>query len=146
MNISENTFLRSDPRLSRFDPLSRIIYFDDFDEGMNGWTALIGNYEHSLDNMLPGFKGFTQPMLSSCSHWDTGSHGSFDGTYALKIATSPRAGVMNTAIKRVTWRHAGPIQLELYFAFKPEASELLLSELDVRSVGFLFDLRTVSTG
>ena len=39
-----------DPRLSRFDPLSRVIYFDDFDRGMNGWTTLVGNYEDSLDD------------------------------------------------------------------------------------------------
>jgi hypothetical protein len=26
------------PKLSKYDPLKRIIYFDDFDEGINGWT------------------------------------------------------------------------------------------------------------
>ena len=45
----------ADPRLSRYDPLDRIIYFDDFDEGYNGWVGLIGNYEGSLDTMLPGY-------------------------------------------------------------------------------------------
>ena len=37
----------ADPRLSRFDPLDRIIFYDDFDDGIRGWSELIGNYEHS---------------------------------------------------------------------------------------------------
>ena len=27
----------SDLRLSKYNPLPRILFFDDFDEGMNGW-------------------------------------------------------------------------------------------------------------
>ena len=37
-----------DPRLSRFDPLERIFFYDDFDEGIRGWSELIGNYEHTF--------------------------------------------------------------------------------------------------
>ena len=48
---------------------------------------------------------------------------------------------MAFGIKRITFRHAGPIRLEAYFTFKPEASELRLSETDVRVVGFLYDLQ-----
>jgi hypothetical protein len=129
------------PKLSRFDPLSRIIFFDDFDEGMNGWTALVGNYEGSLDTMTRSYARHTQPMLSQLAHWDAGTHGSFDGTYAMKIATRPVRGERNTAIKRVTFRNASRIRVEAYFAFKPEATELRLSDLDVRSVGLLFDLQ-----
>jgi len=29
--------LRTDPRLSRFNPLPRILTYDDFDDGVNGW-------------------------------------------------------------------------------------------------------------
>ena len=29
----------ADPRLGKFDPLHRIIYFDDFDEGYNGYDG-----------------------------------------------------------------------------------------------------------
>jgi len=131
----------ADPRLSRYDPLTRIMYFDDFDQGMNGWTCLVGNYEESLATMTRSYARHTQPMLSQITHWDSGTHGSFDGTYALKIATRPVAGERNTAIKRVTYRRAARIRMETYFAFKPEASELKLSDLDVRSVGLLFDLQ-----
>jgi hypothetical protein len=132
----------ADPSLSRFDPLPRIIAFDDFDRGFCGWTQLVGNYEHSLDSMLPGYAQHSQAMLSTLSTWDFGSHGSFGGSYALKIATKPRRGAQNVAIKRLTFRRRGPIRLELYFTFKPEANELRLSETDVRSVGFLYDLQT----
>jgi hypothetical protein len=39
------------------------------------------------------------------------------------------------------WRVRGPLQLEAYFCFKPEASELARSELDVRAIGLLFDVQ-----
>jgi len=131
----------ADPRLSRYDPLGRIIYFDDFDEGYNGWVGLIGNYEGSLDTMLPGYQPLMQPMLSNVTHWDTGSHGAFDGTYALKTATRPVKGQQNVTLKRITFRQLGRIQFECYFAFKPEANTMQLSELDVRSIGVIFDLQ-----
>ncbi len=133
--------IHANPALSRFDPLPRIIAFDDFDRGFCGWTQLVGNYEHTLDAMLPGYAQHTHAMLSTLPAWDFGSHGGVDGDYALKIATRPRKGAQNVAIKRLTFREAGPIRLEFYFTFKPEANELRLSETDVRSVGFIYDLQ-----
>lgn len=132
---------RADPNLSRFDPLPRIISFDDFSRGHCGWSQLVGNYEDDLDTMLPGYAQHTSAMLSTLPHWDAGSHGGMDSSYALKIATRPNAGAQNVAIKRHTFRRRGPIRFEVYFTFKPEASELKLGETDVRSVGFLFDLQ-----
>jgi hypothetical protein len=134
--------LRADPRLSRFDPLPRIICHDDFSRGHCGWSQLVGNYEDSLDAMLPGYAQHTSAMLSTLPHWDAGSHGAFDSSYALKIATRPRPGAQNVAIKRLTFRERGPIRLEAYVTFKPQATELKLSETDVRSFGFLFDLQS----
>lgn len=133
--------LRANPDLSRFDPLPRIISLDDFSRGHCGWSQLVGNYEDDLDAMLPGYAQHTSAMLSTLAHWDAGSHGALDSSYALKIATRPRAGAQNVAIKRHTFRHRGPIRFEVYFTFKPEARDLKLSETDVRSVGFLFDLQ-----
>ena len=78
MTVTLQDLRLADPRLSRFEPMRRIICFDDFDRGYCGWT----------------------------------------------------------------FRQAGPIRLEFYFTFKPEATELRLSETDVRSVGFLYDLQT----
>jgi hypothetical protein len=135
--------LRADPRLSRFDPLPRIIAYDDFDGGCQGWTPLIGNYEDSLDSVLPPYWDLRGPMLSNLTVWDTGTDGSASGTYALKLATRPSVGGLAVAIKRLTFRRLGPIRLEAYFTFKPEASELRLSETDVRAVGVLFDLQDV---
>lgn len=134
--------LRADPALSRFDPLPRILSFDDFSHGHCGWSQLVGNYEDSLDSMLPGYAQHTSAMLSTLGHWDAGSHGGMDSSYALKIATRARPGAQNVAIKRHTFRKRGPIRFELFFTFKPEATEMKLSETDVRSVGFLFDLQS----
>jgi len=136
-----NLTYRADPRLNKFDPLERIIFYDDFDEGIRGWSELIGNYEHSLDSMLPEYSDMRPPMLSNLTMWDTGTAGSMEGDYALKLASRARAGSLATSIKRVTFRRRGHIQLECYFTFKPEASELRLSVNDVRAFGVLFDLQ-----
>ena len=141
MDELQKSLLRANPKLSRFDPLERILFYDDFDCGYQGWSELIGNYEGSLDSMLPEYQDLRPPMLSNLTMWDTGTAGSMEGTYALKLATRPRAGAIAVSVKRLTWRVRGPVQLEAYFCFKPEASELVLSEQDVRAVGVLFDVQ-----
>ena len=135
------TLMRAQPELSRFDPLPRILFHDDFDRGLQGWTGLIGNYEGSLDSMLPPYRDLRPPMLSNLTAWDTGTAGSLAGTYAMKLATRAQTGSLAVGIKRATFRMPSPIRLETYFAFKPEANELRLSEIDVRAVGVLFDLQ-----
>ena len=130
-----------DPGLSRFDPLPRIISHDDFARGHCGWSQLVGNYEDTLDTMLPGYAQHTSAMLSTLAHWDAGSHGGVDSSYALKIATRPVPGARNVAIKRLAMRARGPLRFEMYFTFKPEAVALKLGETDLRAVGFLFDLQ-----
>jgi len=80
-------------------------------------------------------------MLSSVTMWDTGTAGSLDGTYALKVATRPRAGHQAVAVKRLTWRQLGCVQVEAYVACKPEASELQLGDSDVGGFGLLLDLQ-----
>ncbi len=130
------------PELSRFDPLRRILCFDDFDRGFCGWAQHQGNYEGSLDTVLPGYAQMQAPMLSTLPNWDFGSHGGIDGTYVLKIQTLPQPGARSSAVKRLTFREAGPVRLEFYFTFKPEATEAKLSETDVRAFGLLFDLQS----
>ena len=141
MTASHSGERAAHPAATHFDPLARIIFADDFDHGLHGWTALIGNYEKSLDSMLPEWHDMRGPMLSNGTMWDTGSAGSWEGTYAMKLATRPRAGSIAVAVKRLTWRHAGPIQLEARLTFKPEATELELSELDIRHIGICFALQ-----
>ena len=129
------------PNLDIFNPLDRILVYDEFNSGMQGWTGLVGNYEHSLDSMLPEYADLTDPMLSNLSVWDTGTVGSWHGTYALKLATLPRPGALAVAIKRLTWRVATQIRWESIVTFKPEATEMALSNTDLRAFGILFDLQ-----
>ena len=139
------SLLSADPALSKFDPLPRILCFDDFDRGHCGWSQLIGNYEGDLDTMLAGYQPIASPMLSTIGHWDGGSHGGVDGSYVLKLATRPRRDAVTVGIKRLTFRQPCPIRLEFYMTFKPEASELALLEQDVKSIGFLLDLQGSDT-
>ncbi|WP_369684687.1 DUF6772 family protein [Devosia ginsengisoli] len=37
------------------------MFYDDFSQGMSGWTELLGNYTGSLRAMHPGYKQFTPP-------------------------------------------------------------------------------------
>jgi hypothetical protein len=135
------SILSADAQLSRFEPLQRILFYDDFNQGLQGWTSLIGNYEHSLDAMLPAYKDMRPPMLSNLTMWDSGTVGTLTGNYALKLATRPRTGSISFALKRTTFRVAAPIRLETFFTFKPEATKPRLGESDVRTVGVLFDLQ-----
>lgn len=141
MHELQRAILRADTRLSKYDPLPRILFFDDFTKGMSGWNMLLGNYTETLARRHPGYLGFVAPQISSVTHWDGGSHGALDGSYALKLATRARRGAQTVALKRLTFPKACELQMETYFTFKPEAIELKLSELDVRSFGFAFDFQ-----
>src|SRR5690625_6471058 len=60
----------SDPQLSKFRPLSRILTHDDFNTGLHGWVELGGNYNgkgeySSLDRH---FRDFRPPQLRSEEH------------------------------------------------------------------------------
>lgn len=114
------TLLRCDLRLSRFNPLPRILFYDNFDEGVNGWCELIGNHDGNLDNVRSVVADLRPPQLSSCSFFDIGTHGAMTGTYALKIATRAQANHMAQAIKRVTFVKRGLVQFETYFTYKAE--------------------------
>ncbi|MGO1769165.1 MAG: DUF6772 family protein [Microbacterium sp.] len=119
------TALRSsDPALSRFDPLPRILAHDDFNSGLHGWVELGGNYNGrgeyaSLDRH---FRDFRPPQLSSCDFFDVGTHGAMSGTYAMKLATRPYPGHTATSIRRLTMSGRGLVQIEAYLAYKSEAT------------------------
>ena len=118
MNVKD--LIRADRGLSRYNPLDRILFFDDFDEGMNGWCELIGNHDGNLDNVRSVMADLRPPQISSCTFWDIGTHGSVDGTYSLKLATRARAGHMSQTIKRMTMAGRGLVQFETYLTFKSE--------------------------
>lgn len=143
MNLpAYHELLRATPGLSRYDPLERIVYYADFDTGYCGFTETIGNYEGSLDTVIDGMVEFRPPQLSNRPMWDTGTAGTMQGCYALKLATRAKAGSVAAATKRLTWRRLGRVRMETHFGFKPEADELELSETAVRGVGFLLDLQS----
>lgn len=112
--------LESDKALSKFNPLRRILFYDDFDEGINGWTELAGNHNGNLDDLKVGLRDLRPPQLSNCSFFDIGTHGSLNGTYALKLATRPHPFHASVAIKRATYSQPGRVQFEMYFTFKSE--------------------------
>lgn len=114
------SILQADLRLSKYNPLPRILFFDDFDEGVNGWCELIGNHAGNLDDIRQLSKDFRPPQLSSCTFFDIGTHGSVDGTYSLKLATRPKKNHVAIAIKRLTYVRRGLVQFETYFTFKTE--------------------------
>src|SRR5690606_12477233 len=107
-------------RLEKFDPLERILFYDDFDEGANGWCELVGNHGGDLDRIRPAMRDLRPPQISSCTFFDIGTHGSLDGTYSLKLATRPRPGHQAVAIKRLTSQGRGRVQFETWFCFKAE--------------------------
>lgn len=109
-----------DPRLARFNPLKRILVFDDFDEGINGWAELVSNHNGNLDDLRPVLRDMRPAQLSNCTFFDTGTHGSMSGTYALKLATRARQFHTAASIKRLTFQKPGPVQFEMYFTFKAE--------------------------
>ena len=114
----------SDPRLSKFSPLSRILAHDDFNSGTHGWTELLGNYDGqgNLDTVDDHMRDFRPPQLSNCTFFDTGTHGAMSGTYALKLATRAHPGHTATAIRRLTMSGRGQLQIEAYFTYKAEAN------------------------
>ena len=120
----------SDVRLSKYNPLPRILCFDDFDEGINGWCELVGNHTGNLDQIRPIAKDFRPPQLSSCTFFDIGTHGSVDGTYSLKLATRALENHSAVAIKRMTYAARGRVQFEAYISFKAEIAGVSPSDWD----------------
>lgn len=114
----------SDPRYSRFQPLRRILTYDDFNSGTHGWVELGGNYngQGDLDTVDPFLSDFRPPQLSNCNFFDVGSHGAMSGSYALKLATRPYPGHTATAIRRLTMTGRGRLQIEAYFTYKAETN------------------------
>jgi hypothetical protein len=112
--------LAYDPELGRFRPLPRILLFDDFDTGINGWTELVANHNGNLDMLRPVLRDMRPPQLSNLTFFDIGTHGSMSGTYALKLATRPRPFSTAAAIKRLTYSRPGLVQFEMWYTYKAE--------------------------
>jgi len=118
-----HVLLSANPALSRFNPLPRILFVNDFDEGTHGWCELSGNHDNNLDNLRKKARDLRPPQLSNCSFFDTGTHGSISGNYALKVSTRPVPNHMSQLIKRFTYVAKGLVQFETYFTYKAEVVE-----------------------
>lgn len=112
--------LRADSELSKFNPLPRILFYDDFDNGINGWAELQANHNGNLDDLRAVLGDMRPPQLSNCGFFDIGTHGSMSGTYALKLATRPRPFHTAVGIKRLTYSKPSLIQFEMFFTYKAE--------------------------
>ena len=115
--------ISANPELSRFNPLPRILFVNDFDSGTHGWCELSGNHDNNLDNLRPRARDLRPPQLSNCTFFDTGTHGSINGTYSLKLATRPVPFHMAQLIKRFTYVAKGLVQFETYFTYKAEVND-----------------------
>jgi hypothetical protein len=118
--LDASALILANPELSRFRPLRRILFYDDFDDGINGWVELQANHNGNLDDLRPGFNDMRPPQLSSCTFFDVGTHGSLNGTYSLKLATRPKPFHSAAALKRFTYAQPCRVQLEMWFTYKPE--------------------------
>jgi Domain of unknown function (DUF6772) len=161
-----SALLRTDPLLSKYDPLERLLIVNDFDKGFHGWQTYFPDYDGwedyperypfveplgeiiarsrndaamRVDRRLP-LGPRSVPMLSSITSWDLGTYGSWDGTYALKIPTLAQAGSIGFAVKRLTSPFVGKLRFEAYFTYKSEPSDFKLGETDVRAFFLAFDV------
>ncbi|WP_426184900.1 DUF6772 family protein [Microbacterium sp. TWP3-1-2b2] len=147
-------FLSYDRGLERFNPLARVITYDDFDTGYNGWLDLTPNYVYddyeSFDSVVD-LGSWPATQLSSASMRFASSSGSMEGTYSLKLTTAPtggphteppRPGSMGHAIKRLS-RFGDPryIQIEAWYSYTPTQDREGLGEEDIRAIGFFFDVQ-----
>jgi hypothetical protein len=143
-----------DGQLERFNPLKRIVTFDDFDHGFNGWMDLTPNFVYddyeSFDSQVD-LTSWPPAMLSSASMRFAASHGSMSGTYSLKLTTAPNAaphteppadGSMGVVLKRLS-RFGDPskIQIETWYSYTPAQDRVGLGEEDIRAFGFYFDIQ-----
>ena len=143
--------------LEKFNPLSRILCYDDFDLGFNGWVDLTPNFVH------PGFQAnrstvdlgsWGPSMLSAAPMRFAASQGSMDGTYSLKLSTRPTAGryeqrptagSLGLAIKRLSkFNQDRYIQLEAWYSYTPQHDRVGTGEEDIRAFGMWFDIQDES--
>ena len=140
--------------LGKFRPLSRVITYDDFDLGFNGWMDLTPNFVYAdfrSDASVVDLEKWGPTMLSAAPMRFAASHGSMEGTYSLKLSTRPVAnryeeplapGGMGIAIKRLSnFEDPEKIQMEAWYAYTPQQDRLGLGEADIRAFGFFFDLQ-----
>ena len=139
--------------LTLYDPLSEILFCDDFDNGLNGWTAYAPNLRGDAIEYFDAQQRFSQvgpPMLSTMTYSLVGTSGSPHGTYSMKIATRPVAapptempskGSTGQALKRITFRKRQLLKFETTFGLKVEQDRPGIGETDLRAFAFFWDIQ-----
>ncbi|MDE5922159.1 MAG: hypothetical protein K2G79_01560 [Muribaculum sp.] len=149
---------------SRYQPLERIICYDIFNTGFNGWMTLLPNFTEYPDFDVPptlvNKDQWPPVMLSSATYRYPGSHGAMSGTFSLKLSTRPvhsryedipAPGSMGHAIKRLSFYRPGSrfLQIECWFSYTAEQDTLDaegtpqpgLHEKSIRAFGMGFDIQ-----
>ena len=149
---------------SRFMPLQRILAYDVFNTGFNGWMTLLPNFTEYPDFDVPptlvNKDQWPPVMLSSATYRYPGSHGAMSGTFSLKLSTRPvcsryeeipAPGSMGHAIKRLSFYRPGSryLQIECWFSYTAEQDTLSpegtpqpgLHETSIRAFGMGFDIQ-----
>ncbi|HUV06967.1 MAG TPA: DUF6772 family protein [Spirochaetia bacterium] len=139
--------------LKLYNPLLEILFCDDFDNGLNGWTAYAPNLQQDVMEYYPAQQRFTQvgpPMLSTMTYGLVGTYGSPAGTYSMKIATRPIAappdempvrGSTGQALKRFTLPRRQLLKFEMIFGIKVEQDRPGIGETDFRAFAFFWDIQ-----
>ncbi len=140
--------------LSNFRPLKRILSYDDFDNGANGWLDLKPNFVR--ENFAPHVSAMDHlswgsPMLSTGTFRFPGTHGSMNGLYSMKLATRaaadryekpPAPGSMSHLIKRFARpEQLSKLQFEMWYTYTAEQDRPGIGETAVRAFGMYFDVQ-----
>ena len=145
MGIDRAEFVQAlrwaEPELSRFDPLPRIIAFDDFDRGFCGWTQprrqLRAFARLDAARLCPALPGDAVDPVDL----GLGSHGSFDGSYASSSPRSP-APAHRTSPSNVS-RSASAVRSVSSSTSRSSRGERASAVRDRRALDwFLYDLQT----
>jgi len=136
-----------------YKPLSQVIFYDDFDSGLNGWINLAPNLAQDKMAYYPAqwrFAHWGPPMLSSATFSYAGTHGSMHGTYSMKIGSRPVAGradeqpvsgSMGHAIKRLTFAKRQHLKCEMWYTYRAEQDRPGIGENAIRAFGFFWDVQ-----
>lgn len=140
--------------LNNFKPLRRILCYDDFDNGANGWMDLRPNFVR--ENFAPHVSAMDHlswgpPMLSTGTFRFAGTHGSMNGLYSMKLATRahadryekpPAPGSMSHLIKRLSRPDdISKLQFEMWYTYTAEQDRPGIGETAVRAFGMYFDVQ-----
>lgn len=140
--------------LEKFNPLDRVMTYDDFDHGFNGWMDLTPNFvypDYRQHDTEVDLASWAPTMISAAPMRFAASHGSMEGTYSLKLSTKPvanryeempAAGSMGAAIKRLSgFGHPEKLQIEAWYSYTPQQDREGRGEEDIRAFGFFFDVQ-----